>query len=187
MIKRLDTLEVAATNLEEAGALYQRNFGFAVKHVEGSDEAFIAIGDAQIRLRSGAGAEAALKATGEGLAALWLEADDVEAIAAALDGAGLAYRPFAERVIGGSWKWTLRSRIWFRSLSSTAAPSRTPAHKLKLQARNRSGRRLRAGESIPRDPNRAPQPPEWARQTSAGCVRQGPQILPRAASTPPCR
>jgi catechol-2,3-dioxygenase len=93
MIKRLDTLEVAATNLEEAGALYQRNFGFAVKHIEGSDEAFIAIGDAQIRLRSGAGAEAALKATGEGLAALWLEADDVEAIAAALDGAGLAHRP----------------------------------------------------------------------------------------------
>ena len=93
MIKRLDMLEVAATNLEEAGALYQRNFGFAVRHIEGSDEAFITIGDAQIRLRSGVGAEAALKATGEGLAALWLEADDVEAIAAALDGVGLAHRP----------------------------------------------------------------------------------------------
>jgi hypothetical protein len=93
MIKRLDTLDVAATNLDEAGALYERNFGFAVKRVEGSDEAFIAIGDAQIRLRSGAGAEAALKATGEGLAALWLEADDVEAIADALAAAGLAYRP----------------------------------------------------------------------------------------------
>jgi predicted enzyme related to lactoylglutathione lyase len=91
MIKRLDTLEVAAANLEEAGALYQRNFGFTLKRIEGSDEAFIAIGDAQIRLRSGAGAEAALKATGEGLAALWLEADDVEAIAASLDQAGLAH------------------------------------------------------------------------------------------------
>jgi hypothetical protein len=39
------------------------------------------------------GAEAALKATGEGLAALWLEADDVEPIVAALERAGLAYRP----------------------------------------------------------------------------------------------
>jgi hypothetical protein len=93
MIKRLDTLEVVATNLEEAGGLYQRNFGFAVKLIEGSDEALIAIGDAQIRLRSGALAEAALKSTGEGLAALWLEADDVEAIAAALDRAGLAHNP----------------------------------------------------------------------------------------------
>lgn len=93
MIKRLDTLEVVATNLEEAGALYQRNFGFAIKRIEGSDEAFIAIGDAQIRLRSGVGAEASLKASGEGLAALWLEADDVEPIAAALDRSGLAHRP----------------------------------------------------------------------------------------------
>ncbi|HTT77238.1 MAG TPA: VOC family protein [Candidatus Binataceae bacterium] len=93
MIKRLDTLEVAATHLEEAAALYQRNFGFSVKRAEGSDEAIIAVGDAQIRLRSGAQAEAALKATGEGLAALWLEADDVEPIAAALDRAGLAHRP----------------------------------------------------------------------------------------------
>jgi hypothetical protein len=92
MIKRLDTLDVVATSLEEAGALYQRNFGLSVKHVEGSDEAFIAIGDAQIRLRSGVGAEAVLKATGEGLAALWLEADDVEPIAAALARAGLAHK-----------------------------------------------------------------------------------------------
>ena len=93
MIKRLDTLDVVATNLADAGALYQRNFGFSVKRVEGSDEAFIAIGDAHIRLRSGASAEAALKATGEGLAAIWLEADDVEVVAAALDTAGLHHRP----------------------------------------------------------------------------------------------
>jgi len=93
MIKRLDTLDIAALRLEEAGALYQRNFGFSLKRIEGSDDALIVIGDAHIRLRSGAGAEAALKATGEGLAALWLEADDVESIAAALKQAGLAYRP----------------------------------------------------------------------------------------------
>ena len=93
MIKRLDTLDIAALRLEEAGALYQRNFGFSLQRIEGSDDALIVIGDAHIRLRSGAGAEAALKATGEGLAALWLEADDVESIAAALKQAGLAYRP----------------------------------------------------------------------------------------------
>jgi hypothetical protein len=93
MIKRLDTLDAAVTNLDEAGSLYKRNFDFNVKRVEGSDEAIITIGDAQIRLSSGAGAEAALKATGEGLAALWLEADDVAPIATALDRAGLARRP----------------------------------------------------------------------------------------------
>lgn len=93
MIKRLDTLDIAATRLDEAGALYQRNFGFTLKPIEGSDDALMAIGDAHIRLRSGAGAEAALKATGEGLAALWLEADDVEPVAAALKEAGLAYHP----------------------------------------------------------------------------------------------
>jgi len=93
MIKRFDTLDVAATNLDEASAVYQRNFGFTVKRIEGSDEACIAIGDAQIRLRSGAGAEATLKETGEGLAALWLEADDVGAIAAGLAKAGVAHRP----------------------------------------------------------------------------------------------
>ena len=93
MIKRLDTLDVASTQLEETGALYQRNFGFSLKRIEGSDEALMAIGDAHIRLRAGAGAEAALKATGEGLAALWLEADDVEPIEAALKQAGLGHRP----------------------------------------------------------------------------------------------
>jgi hypothetical protein len=93
MIKRLDTLDVVSTQLEETGALYQRNFGFSLKRVEGSDDALMAIGDARIRLRTGAGAVAALKATGEGLAALWLEADDVEPIAAALKQAGLGHRP----------------------------------------------------------------------------------------------
>jgi hypothetical protein len=92
VIKRLDTLDVTTTRLEETGALYQRNFGFRVKRVEGSDEALIAIGDTQIRLRSGAGAEAEIKTSGEGLAALWLEADDLEPLVAALERAGLAYR-----------------------------------------------------------------------------------------------
>jgi hypothetical protein len=93
MIKRLDTLDVATTGLEEAGALYQHNFGFKVERVVGTDEALIAIGDARIRLRSGLSAEAALKSTGEGLAAIWLEADDIEPIAAALDRARLKHQP----------------------------------------------------------------------------------------------
>ena len=92
MIKRLDTLDIAATNLGEVSALYQRNFDFRIDRGEKAGEALIVIGDARIRLRSGADAEAALKATGEGLAALWLEAGDVDQVAAALDGAGLAYR-----------------------------------------------------------------------------------------------
>src|ERR1700677_1319907 len=92
MIKRLDTLEIAATNLDEVSALYQHNFGFQVDRGENAGEAIIAIGDARIRFRSAAGAEAALKASGEGLAALWLEADDVDQAAAALDGAGIPHR-----------------------------------------------------------------------------------------------
>src|SRR5271156_4123094 len=91
MIKRLDTLDLVATHLDEASALYQRNFGFSVDRGEGDGEAIITIGGARIRIRSGAGADAAIKATGEGLAALWLEADDVDQVAAALGRAGLAH------------------------------------------------------------------------------------------------
>jgi hypothetical protein len=93
MIKRLDTLDVVTADLDQAGAAYQHNFGFKIEHAAGADEALIAIGDARIRLRSGADAEALLKSAGEGLAAIWLEADDVEPIAAALDAAGLKHHP----------------------------------------------------------------------------------------------
>ena len=93
MIKRLDTLDVATADLDQAGAVYHQNYGFRIDHAAGADDAVITIGDARIRLRSGAGAEAVLKSTGEGLAAIWLEADDVGPIQTALDAAGLKHHP----------------------------------------------------------------------------------------------
>jgi hypothetical protein len=93
MIKRFDRLDIATSDLDDAAAIYQRNFGFAVRHDAGSDEAFVKVGDAEIRLRSGADAAPLIAANGEGLAAVWLEADDVDGVVAALDHAGLAHRP----------------------------------------------------------------------------------------------
>ncbi len=92
MIKRLDQLDVATSDLADASAIYDRNFGFTVRREAGSDEALVTIGDAQIRLRAGAAAGDFIAANGEGLAAIWLEADDVDTVAAALDRAGLAHR-----------------------------------------------------------------------------------------------
>lgn len=93
MIKRFDRLDVATSDLADAAAIYERNFGFAVHREPGSDDALVVVGDAEIRLRSGVGAADFIAANGEGLAAVWLEADDVIAVAAALDRAGLAHRP----------------------------------------------------------------------------------------------
>jgi hypothetical protein len=93
MIKRFDRLDVATSDLADAASIYERNFGFAVRHEAGSDEALVTVGDAEIRLRSGPDAAPVIAANGEGLAAVWLEADDVDAVVAALDQAGLAHRP----------------------------------------------------------------------------------------------
>jgi Glyoxalase/Bleomycin resistance protein/Dioxygenase superfamily len=97
MIKRLDRLDIATSDLADASAIYERNFGFAVRRepsADGSSEvAMVTVGDAEIRLRAGADAAAFIAANGQGLAALWLEADDVDIVAAALDRAGLARRP----------------------------------------------------------------------------------------------
>jgi predicted enzyme related to lactoylglutathione lyase len=96
MIKRFDRLDVATSDLADAAAIYERNFGFAVRRgsgSDGSDNALITVGDAEIRLRGGAAAAGFIAANGEGLAAVWLEADDVDTVAAALDRAGLERRP----------------------------------------------------------------------------------------------
>jgi len=93
MIKRFDRLEVATSDLGEAGAAYERNFGFSVRRTPGSDDATIAIGDAEIRLRAGAAAKDVIATAGEGLAAVWLEADDVDQVAVALSKAGLGFAP----------------------------------------------------------------------------------------------
>ena len=94
MIKRLDRLDVATSDLADAAAIYERNFGFTVRRAsDGSDGAVVTVGGAEIRLRAGAAAADFIAANGEGLAALWLEAEDVDAVAAALDRAGLTHRP----------------------------------------------------------------------------------------------
>ena len=93
MVKRLDRLDVAAADLTDAAEVYERNFGFSVRRAPGSDEAIVTVGNSEIRLRAGAAVTEILAAVGEGLAALWLEADDAERVAEAFDRAGLAHQP----------------------------------------------------------------------------------------------
>lgn len=91
-IRRFDRLDVATSDLSDAASIYERNFGFAVRREPDSGQAIVKVGDAEIRLRAGADAADFIKTNGEGLAAIWLEADDVASVAAALDRAGLAHR-----------------------------------------------------------------------------------------------
>jgi predicted enzyme related to lactoylglutathione lyase len=93
MIKRLDRLDVAASDINDAAAVYERNFGFSVRRAPGSDEAIVTVGGSEIRLRTGAAVAEMIAAAGEGLAALWLEADNVQRVAEAFDLAGLAHQP----------------------------------------------------------------------------------------------
>jgi predicted enzyme related to lactoylglutathione lyase len=88
MIKRLDRLEVATTDLTDAASIYERNFGFKVSR--SGEHASVTIGGAEIRLASGASAADAIKVNGEGMFGLWLEADDLDQVVAALKKAGLA-------------------------------------------------------------------------------------------------
>ncbi len=87
MLKRLDTLEVATSDLSDAASIYEKNFGFQVKR-EG-DAATVKVGGAEIKLRTGEVAAAAMTANGESMMGLWLEADDVDRVAAALKKAGI--------------------------------------------------------------------------------------------------
>jgi Glyoxalase/Bleomycin resistance protein/Dioxygenase superfamily len=91
MIKRFDRLDIATSDPADAAASYERNFGFAIRRSSGSTDATIAIGDSEIRLRSGPSVAEVIATTGEGLAAVWLEAEDVGEVAAALKAAGIAF------------------------------------------------------------------------------------------------
>jgi Glyoxalase/Bleomycin resistance protein/Dioxygenase superfamily len=93
MIKRFDTLDVATTDVAETAALYVRNFGFASATQETADAASIRIGDAQIKLRTGAVVAELLATSGEGLAAIWLEAEDLDQAATALMRTGVPFEP----------------------------------------------------------------------------------------------
>jgi predicted enzyme related to lactoylglutathione lyase len=88
MIKRFDRLEVATSDLNDAASIYERNFGFKV--TRSGEHASVTIGGAEIRLASGASAAEAIKANGEGMFALWLEADDLDQVIASLKKAGIA-------------------------------------------------------------------------------------------------
>jgi len=90
MIKRLDRLDVATADLDDAASIYEKNFGFKVARAAGAESAIVTVGGAEIRLAAGALAAGALKATGEGMFALWLEAEDLDQVAAAFAKAGLA-------------------------------------------------------------------------------------------------
>jgi len=96
LLKRFDTLEVATADLADAVKTYRENFGFELKPGSEGDSATLKVGNAEIRLVAGAAAAATIAASGEGLAGLWLEAEDIGQVAAALESAGL--EPPAPRV-----------------------------------------------------------------------------------------
>ena len=93
MLKRLDLIEVATADLADAASIYAKNFGFAVMKTDDGKSATVKVGGAEIRLTAGDAAAAALAATGEGMFALWLEADDVEQVIASFALAGLNAGP----------------------------------------------------------------------------------------------
>jgi predicted enzyme related to lactoylglutathione lyase len=87
MLKRLDMLEVATSDINDAASIYEKNFGFQVKR--DGETATVRVGGAEIKLRSGVVAAPAIAANGEGMMGLWLEADDIDVVAAALKQAGI--------------------------------------------------------------------------------------------------
>ncbi len=85
MIKRLDTLEVATTDLADAASIYEKNFSFAVARPADGKSASVKVGGAEIRLV----AAAAIDSSSEGMIGLWLEAEDVDQVIADFRAAGL--------------------------------------------------------------------------------------------------
>src|ERR1700693_411271 len=88
MIKRFDRIDVATTDLDDAASIYAKNFGFEVTRA--CEQASVTIGGAEIRLASGASVADAIKANGEGMFAIWLEADDLDQVIASLKKSGLS-------------------------------------------------------------------------------------------------
>jgi predicted enzyme related to lactoylglutathione lyase len=93
LLKRFDTLEVATADLEDAVKTYRQNFGFELRPGSATNSATLRVGGAEIRLVAGAAAAATIAATGEGLSGLWLEAEDVGQVVAALKAAGIDTPP----------------------------------------------------------------------------------------------
>ena len=93
MIKRFDRLDIATSDLADSVSIYEKNFDFIVRPEVDSEEATIQLGDTQLRLRTGAAVADQLASSGEGLAAIWLEADDVQKVAEELQVANIAVSP----------------------------------------------------------------------------------------------
>jgi predicted enzyme related to lactoylglutathione lyase len=93
MIKRFDRLDIATSDLAGTVSIYEKNFDFTVQPASASEGAVIQLGDAQIRLRSGAAVADLLASSGEGLAAIWLETEDIDKLAETLKKANVAVSP----------------------------------------------------------------------------------------------
>ncbi|MGH7913677.1 MAG: VOC family protein [Candidatus Binataceae bacterium] len=89
LLKRFDMLEIATADLTGAVKTYRENFGFGLQPGSAIDSATLKVGGAEIRLIAGAAAAALIASTGEGLAGLWLEAEDIGQVLAALKSAGI--------------------------------------------------------------------------------------------------
>jgi hypothetical protein len=99
MIKRFDRLDIATADLADAVSTFQKNFDFNVRQTGNSDEAIIELGDAQIRLRTGAAVAELISSSGEGLAGIWLETDDVAKLSEMLKNQSISVSPL--RIEGG--------------------------------------------------------------------------------------
>lgn len=93
-IRRLDRVDVLAGDVSQAARTYERNFGFTVEKRDETGAVTIIVGDAALRILPGDAAAPALAAARvEGMAAVWLEADDVEEVARKLRAAGITPGP----------------------------------------------------------------------------------------------
>ncbi len=85
-IKRLDRLDVGTADVKDAASVYRQNFDLGVNLAPDGGSASVRIGDAEIRLTP-SGAQA------EGMSGVWLEAEDVDAVCAALGKRGYGFKP----------------------------------------------------------------------------------------------
>ena len=91
MLKRLDSIDVATSDLADAASIYEKNFGFSVTKSADGKSASVKVGGATIHLA--AGDAAAIAAAGEGMVGLWLEAEDLDQVVADFRIAGLSVDP----------------------------------------------------------------------------------------------
>jgi hypothetical protein len=92
-LKRLDRLDVATADLADAERIYRSNFGFEVTRASDGVAASVRVGNSEIRLVAGEQAQQVIAKSGEGMFALWLEADDVDQVALALRKDGIEPGP----------------------------------------------------------------------------------------------